>query len=91
VFNAGIPDWHIYAHWKHVLEKQTPTPEGCPWTCPYHTGDPVEYSVDMCPKTLEYLSRVIHLDIPALMTVEDCDMVAKGIQKVAAASAEGAI
>jgi 8-amino-3,8-dideoxy-alpha-D-manno-octulosonate transaminase len=84
VFNSGIPDWHIYAHWKHVIEKKTPTPEGCPWSCPYHKGDPVEYSVDMNPQTLDYLSRVIHLDIPPQMSLEDCDMIAHGIRKVAA-------
>lgn len=83
VFNSGIPDWHIYAHWKHVIQKKTPTTEGCPWTCPYHKGEEVEYSVDMNPKTLEYLSRVIHLDIPAQLTDEDCDMIAKAINKVA--------
>ena len=84
VFNSGIPDWHIYAHWKHVIEKKTPTPEGCPWSCPYHQGEPVEYSVDMNPKTLDTLSRVIHLDIPPQMSLEDCDMIAHGIRKVAA-------
>ena len=84
VFNSGIPDWHIYAHWKHVIEKKTPTPEGCPWSCPYHKGEPVEYSVDMNPQTLDYLSRVIHLDIPPQMSLEDCDMIAHGIRKVAA-------
>ena len=84
VFNSGIPDWHIYAHWKHVLEQKTPTTEGCPWTCPYHKGEPVEYSNDMNPKTLEYLGRVIHLDIPAQMSIEDCNMIAKAINKVAA-------
>jgi dTDP-4-amino-4,6-dideoxygalactose transaminase len=83
VYNSGIPDWHIYAHWKHVIEKKTPTPEGCPWTCPYHKGKPVEYSVNMNPRTLEYLSRVVHIDIPPQMTAEDCDMVAKAINKVA--------
>jgi 8-amino-3,8-dideoxy-alpha-D-manno-octulosonate transaminase len=84
VFNAGIPDWHIYAHWKHVIEKKTPTPEGCPWSCPYHQGAPVDYAVDMNPQTLAYLSRVVHLDLPSQMTLEDCDMIAKGIKKVAA-------
>jgi 8-amino-3,8-dideoxy-alpha-D-manno-octulosonate transaminase len=84
VYNSGIPDWHIYAHWNHIIEKKTPTPEGCPWTCPYHKGEEVQYSEDMCPNTLEYLSRVVHLDIPAQMSEEDCDMVAHGIQKVAA-------
>jgi dTDP-4-amino-4,6-dideoxygalactose transaminase len=84
VFNSGIPDWHIYAHWKHIIEKKTPTPEGCPWSCPYHKGESVEYSVDMNPQTLDTLSRVIHLDIPPQMSLEDCDMIAHGIRKVAA-------
>lgn len=84
VYNSGIPDWHIYAHWKHVIQKKTPTPEGCPWTCPYHKGNPVEYSEDMNPNTLEYLGRVIHIDIPAQFTPDDCDMIAKAINKVAA-------
>ncbi|MGE5557216.1 MAG: DegT/DnrJ/EryC1/StrS family aminotransferase [Bacillota bacterium] len=84
VFNAGIPDWHIYAHWKHVIDRLTPTSEGCPWTCPHHKGKPVEYSADMNPKTLEYLGRVVHIDIPAQLTPEDCDMIAAAINKVAA-------
>ena len=84
IFDKGIPDWHIYAHWKHIIEKVTATPEGCPYTCPYY-GKTVEYSPDMCPKTLDYLSRSIHIDIPPQMTEEDCDMVAKGISKVARA------
>jgi 8-amino-3,8-dideoxy-alpha-D-manno-octulosonate transaminase len=84
VFNSGIPDWHIYAHWKHVIEQKTPTSEGCPWKCPFHKGKPVEYSKDMNPNTLEYLSRVIHIDIPSQLTVVDCDMIAEGINKVAA-------
>ena len=84
VFNAGIPDWHIYAHWKHVIEKKTPTPVKCPWECPFHKGKPVEYSKDMNPNTLEYLGRVVHLDIPPQYTDEDCDMIAKAINKVAA-------
>ena len=83
-FNSGIPDWHIYAHWKHIIEKKTPTPEGCPWTCAFHKGPEVKYSADMNPNTLEYLSRVIHIDIPAQMSDEDADMIAKGINKVAA-------
>jgi dTDP-4-amino-4,6-dideoxygalactose transaminase len=84
VFNAGIPDWHIYTHWKHVIEKKTPTGVSCPWGCPYHKAPEVQYSPDMNPKTIDYLGRVVHLDIPAQMTDEDCDMIAKAINKVAA-------
>ena len=87
VFNSGIPDWHIYAHWKHVIQKKASNEICCPWDCPYHekkNAKPVEYAEDMNPKTLEYLGRVVHLDIPAQMTDEDCDMIAKAINKVAA-------
>ena len=85
IFNKGIPDWHIYAHWKHIMTKATPTAEGCPWTCPYHKGPEVQYRPDMCPNMLDHLSRAIHIDIPAQMTLADCDMIAKGIRKVAEA------
>ncbi len=86
VFNKGIPDWHIYSHWKHVLEQATPTPEGCPYRCPHYKGDaPAHYSPDMCPNTNELLAGMVHLDIPAQLTEQDCDMIAAGIRKVAAA------
>ncbi|MHB0913030.1 MAG: DegT/DnrJ/EryC1/StrS family aminotransferase [Armatimonadota bacterium] len=86
VFNKGIPDWHIYSHWTHVLDQSTPTPEGCPYKCPHYKGDaPERYSAEMCPNTTEILSRTIHMDIPSQLTAEDCDMIAKGIRKVALA------
>ncbi len=86
VFNKGIPDWHIYSHWKHVIEQKTPTPDGCPYTCPHYKGDaPKHYSPNMCPKTNELLEGMVHLDIPAQMTQQDCDMIAAGITKVAKA------
>ena len=85
VYNSGLPDWHIYAHWKHIIEKKTPTPEGCPWSCPFHKGEEVTYSADMNPITLEYLSRVVHLDIPPQMDEEDCKLTAQAINKVAEA------
>ena len=85
VFNAGIPDWHIYAHWKHIIEQKTPTPVNCPWECPYHKkSEPVQYDPAMNPNTLELLGRVIHMDIPPQMTEEDCDMIVHAINKVAA-------
>jgi 8-amino-3,8-dideoxy-alpha-D-manno-octulosonate transaminase len=83
VFNSGIPDWHIYSHWRHIIDKKTSTPEGCPWKCPFHKGEEVEYSENMNPKTLEYLSRVVHINIPPQMSLVDCDMIAAGIEKVA--------
>ena len=70
-----------------VIEKKASSDVCCPWECPYHekkNPKPVEYDANMNPKTLEYLGRVVHLDIPPQMTEEDCDMIAKAINKVAA-------
>lgn len=85
IYNAGVPDWHIYAHWKHIMDKVTATPEGCPYTCPFYKGPTPTYSPNDCPKTLSYLSRTVHLDIPPQMTDADADMIALAIRKVALA------
>jgi len=87
IFNKGVPDWHIYSHWEMIINKWTATPEGCPYTCPRYTdrGGNIKYSPDMNPKTLALLGRSVHIDIPPQMTVEDCDMIAEAILKVARA------
>ncbi len=85
IYDKGIPDWHIYVHWKHIMDKVTATPEGCPYTCPYYKGPEPKYTEDMCPKTLDYLSRAVHIDIPPQLTFEDDDMIVEGIRKVAEA------
>ena len=85
IFDAGVPDWHVYAHWKMIMDKQTATPEGCPYTCAFYKAPEVEYSPDQCPNTLAHLNKTIHIDIPAQMTDEDADMIAAAIRKVATA------
>jgi len=37
----------------------------------------------MCPNTLDWLGRSVHLDIPPQLTAEDCDQIATAIEKVA--------
>ena len=85
IYDSSVPDWHIYAHWKMLMEKMMPSKKGCPFNCPMTpSGKEIEYTEDMCPNTLEWLSRTIHLDIPPQMTDEDCDQIAGAIEKVAA-------
>jgi dTDP-4-amino-4,6-dideoxygalactose transaminase len=83
--NKSVPDWHVYNHWDMILNKWTSTPDGCPYTCPHYIerGGKIEYSPEMNPKTLELLSRSVHIDIPPQLSAEDCDMIAEGIIKVA--------
>ena len=85
LFSSDIPDWHIYTYWKHIIDKMTPNGTPCPYECPYHKAPAVEYSADMCPRTLELLGKVIQVHIPPQMTLEECDMIAKAIRKCAEA------
>jgi 8-amino-3,8-dideoxy-alpha-D-manno-octulosonate transaminase len=75
-------DWHIYSYWEHILEQKTPTPEGCPFTCPYYKGKLPAYSPDMCPNTLDYVDRALYISIDQWWNTEDCKNVAKAINKV---------
>jgi 8-amino-3,8-dideoxy-alpha-D-manno-octulosonate transaminase len=56
-------DWHIYSYWEHILEQKTPTPEGCPFTCPYYKGGEIKYHKGMLPQTDALLSRAINISI----------------------------
>ncbi len=80
-YSKDVPDWHVYAHWKHILQKKATNRVGCPYTCPYYKGS-VEYSEDMCPKTLDYLGRVIHMNISPMLTKEDVEQIIYGMRKV---------
>jgi dTDP-4-amino-4,6-dideoxygalactose transaminase len=82
IYNKGVPDWHIYPHWKMLIEKMMPTRKGCPFNCA-QSGAVPEYKVDDCPRTMEWLGRSVHLDIPPQMTESDCAQVAEAIRKVA--------
>ncbi len=83
IYDKGIPDWHIYAHWPHLMNRLTATEEGCPFTCPFYEGPEPSYSETMCPRSLEYLGRSIHIDIPPQMPLEDSELIAEAIRKVA--------
>ncbi len=82
MYDQGIPDRHIYTAWAEVLEYPRDVQMGCPFTCPMYKGK-VSYSKDMCPQTLEYLGRTIHINVSPLLTTDDCDAIARGVNKVA--------
>ena len=82
LYHRLIPDWSIYAHWQHMIDRRTPTPEGCPYTCPHREAPPPEYSKDMCPRTIDLVSRAVHINVPPQLTDDDCDAIAEGIRKV---------
>lgn len=75
-------DWHMYWYWEHILEQKTATPEGCPFTCPYHKGPLPDYSPDMCPNTKDLLNRAIFVNINQWWNAADCKAIATAINKV---------
>jgi 8-amino-3,8-dideoxy-alpha-D-manno-octulosonate transaminase len=82
IYNKGVPDWHVYHHWKMLMEKMMPTKKGCPFNCPL-CGPAPEYRESDCPNTRGWLARSVHMDIPPQLTERDCDQIAEGIRKVA--------
>ena len=81
IYNKGVPDWHVYPHWKMLIEKMMPTEKGCPFNCPL-SGPVPEYKTDDCPKTMEWLGRSVHLDIPPQLSAKECGEIAEAIRKV---------
>jgi len=83
-YSDAIPDRHIYRNWEYVMNKWSMDSTGYPWDSRYYKGK-VEYSPDMCPKTLDYLGRNVVVGINQRWTDEVADDVARAIRKVALA------
>ncbi len=75
-------DWHIFAYWEHIMEHKTATDEGCPFTCPYYKSELPKYSPDMCPNTLDLLSRAVFVSVNQWWTENDCINAAKAVNKI---------
>ena len=48
---------------EQILDKRTITAEGCPFTCAYYKGGPVDYYKGMLPQTDDLVSRAINISI----------------------------
>jgi len=79
---GGARDWHIYKYWEHILEQKSATPAGCPFTCPFYDSELPPYSEDMCPRTLDLLSRCISIGLSEWYTDSDCHQLSAAINKV---------
>jgi 8-amino-3,8-dideoxy-alpha-D-manno-octulosonate transaminase len=75
----GRPDYHVYAHWTPIMQQRVWSERGGPWR--WHEGR-VEYSPDMCPRSLELLRRSVHLDISPDMTSDNLEQLADALTKV---------
>lgn len=83
ISNNGFADRHIYSNWRYILEKQGASERDTPWNCQSYKGN-VQYAPDMCPATLDWLSRAVAIGLHQNMNEEDCNDVIQAIRKVAA-------
>jgi 8-amino-3,8-dideoxy-alpha-D-manno-octulosonate transaminase len=72
-------DYHVYAHWAPILEQRAWSAGGDPWRWAQRK---IEYSKEMCPRSLELLGRAVHLDVSPLLTNEDVEETVEGLNKV---------
>ncbi len=85
MFDQGFPDRHIYYHWDYVMQKKSPDRHGYPWTDPSRPCH-VQYSRDMCPRTLDLLGRAVAIPLVQVMTDQHVSGCIEAIRKVAAAA-----
>jgi 8-amino-3,8-dideoxy-alpha-D-manno-octulosonate transaminase len=79
LYHPDAHDYHVYAHWTPILDQRTWSPSGGPWR---HAQRSIQYSKDMCPRTLELLGRAVHLDVSPLLTNEDIEETIEGVNRV---------
>jgi 8-amino-3,8-dideoxy-alpha-D-manno-octulosonate transaminase len=76
-------DYHVYAHWSPILNKRTWSENGGPWR--WRQGA-VDYSPDMCPRSLDLLGRTVQLDVSPELTEQNVTQVVDAVNKVLTAA-----
>jgi 8-amino-3,8-dideoxy-alpha-D-manno-octulosonate transaminase len=83
LYRPEVVDYHIYAHWSPILGQRTWSANGGPWR--WHEGK-VEYSPDMCPRTLDLLGRAVHLDVSPDLSDQNVAQIVEAVNKVLSAA-----
>jgi 8-amino-3,8-dideoxy-alpha-D-manno-octulosonate transaminase len=82
MFSKQIPDRHIFYHWDYVMNKRTPHRNGFPWISAERPCK-IDYTIDMCPKSIDWLERSVMMPITQILSDEYVDQVVRAIEKVA--------
>jgi dTDP-4-amino-4,6-dideoxygalactose transaminase len=79
MYRPEVVDYHVYAHWQPILTQRSWTPQGGPWSWAKRE---IQYSADMCPRTLNLLGRAVHLNVNPLFTNQDIEETLEAFQRV---------
>ena len=83
IYEPSRIDYHVCAHWTPILQQRVWSEDGGPWR--WHGGT-VCYSRDACPRSLELLSRAVHLDISPDLSWDNVEELTDAVVKVLEAS-----
>lgn len=72
-------DYHVYPHWEPIVHRRAWSAAGGPWR--NHAGE-VDYSPQACPRSLNLLSRAVHLDVSPDLTGENIEELIEAVHKV---------
>ena len=79
LYVVGEHDWHVYACWRDVIARRTWNRQGYPFSLARRE---VDYSTNACPRTLDLLSRAVHVDVPPQLSEADVEETAQALVKV---------
>lgn len=79
LYKSDELDWHVYAWWRDILAKRTWNEQGYPFSAAKRE---IEYSQDMCPRSLELLSRAVLVNVPPQLTEQETEETAQALDKV---------
>lgn len=75
-------DKHIYTNWTQIMEKRGALhPAMDPFKMKENEGLQMDYTMDMCPKTLNYLARTAYISIDPEWTDKDISKVSEIINR----------
>lgn len=73
---------HIYTNWTQIMEKRGALhPAMDPFKMKENQGLQMDYTMDMCPKTLDYLARTAYVSINPDWTGEEVEKIAENVNK----------
>ena len=79
LYAPDAPDYHVYAHWTPIMGQRAWSAKGGPWR---NHPRKVTYTTDMCPRSLDLLSRAINIDISPDLSSQNLEELADALNKV---------
>ena len=79
LYRPDVVDYHIYAHWTPIMNQRSWTSQGNAWK---NHPRKVEYTREMCQRSLDILSRAVHIDISPDLTNSNLEEISDALNKV---------